>query len=84
MAIETEALAIAHERYGSRDIGGHYADLARAMGGWSRRVENPAEVEQAIRGALIANDRGEAALIEMITSPEMTPFSSRAGERPQH
>lgn len=84
MAIETDALAVSHQRYGARDIGGHYADLARSMGGWSRRVENPAEIAQAIRDALAANARGEAALLEMITSPEMTPFSSRAGERPQH
>ncbi len=30
------ALTVSHERYGTRDIGGAYADLARSMGGWAK------------------------------------------------
>ena len=50
MAIETAAMKASHELYGTRDIGGNYADMAKAMGGWSERVEDPAEVGPAIAG----------------------------------
>jgi hypothetical protein len=39
--------AVSHDRYRTRDIGGRYADLARARGRWSERVERP----EAIAGA---------------------------------
>ena len=42
MAIETHAMALSHERYRARDLGGNYANLARDLGGWSERVEDPA------------------------------------------
>ena len=57
--IETEALAIAQERYGSRDIGGNYAGLARAMGGWSQRVTRPEEIEPALHAARAQRVRRE-------------------------
>jgi acetolactate synthase I/II/III large subunit len=79
MAIETEALADSHERFRSRDVGGRYADLARAMGGWARRVEDPREIEAALREACEVNAGGQPALVEFITSPAMTPFSHRPG-----
>src|SRR5262249_12594059 len=33
MAIEIPHLVVSHDKYGTRDIGGRYADLGRAMGG---------------------------------------------------
>ena len=33
MAVETGAMATSHELYGTRDLGGNYADMGRAMGG---------------------------------------------------
>ncbi len=39
MAIERHALVVSHDRYRTRDIGGHYADLGRAMGGQAERVD---------------------------------------------
>ena len=41
MAIERHALVVSHERYRTRDIGGNYADMGRAMGGHAERVEKP-------------------------------------------
>jgi acetolactate synthase-1/2/3 large subunit len=76
MAIERHALVVSHERYRARDIGGHYADLGRAMGGQAERVEKPEEIVPAIQRARQANDEGQAVLLEFITSEEIT-FSHR-------
>jgi acetolactate synthase I/II/III large subunit len=78
MAIETHAMALSHERYRARDLGGHYANLARDLGGWSERVEDPGEIGPAIGRARRQNDDGRAALLEFVTSEEQG-FSHRRG-----
>ncbi|HEX5319459.1 MAG TPA: thiamine pyrophosphate-requiring protein, partial [Stellaceae bacterium] len=78
MAIETHAMAFSHEKYGTRDLGGNYANLGRDLGGWSERVTDPAEVGPAILRARRVNENGQAALLEFITSAE-TAFSHRRG-----
>jgi acetolactate synthase-1/2/3 large subunit len=76
MAIETGHLVISHDKYRTRDIGGRYADLAHAMGGWAERVERPEEIAAAFARARKATEGGQAALLEFITSQE-TRFSHR-------
>ena len=76
MAIETAAMAASHSLYGTRDLGGAYADMARSMGGWAERVTDPSEVGAAILRAREATENGEAALLEIITSEEKD-FSHR-------
>ena len=76
MAIETNSMAASHELFGTRDLGGKYADMATAMGGWSERVEDPSQVASAIQRARNATDNGRAALLEIITSEE-SAFSYR-------
>jgi thiamine pyrophosphate-dependent acetolactate synthase large subunit-like protein len=78
MAIETHAMALSHERYRARDLGGNYANIGRDLGGWSERVEDPAQVGDAILRARRQNEDGKAALLEFITSQEQT-FSHRRG-----
>ena len=78
MAIETHAMAYSHEKHRTRDLGGNYANLAADLGGWSERVDNPAEVGNAILRAREQNANGRAALLEFITSAE-TAFSHRRG-----
>ena len=70
MAIETSHMARSHELYRTRDLGGNYADLALAMGGWAEKVEDPADVGAAILRAKEATENGQAALLEFITSEE--------------
>ena len=73
MAVETPRMQLSRERYGTTDISGNYAELARALGGYAERVENPAEVGPAIRRARrITEEEGRPALLEMITSEEIT------------
>jgi len=72
MATETHALAVSHELYRTRDIGGDYADMARAMGGYAERVERPDDIASAIRRARRATEEGKASLLEFITSEEIS------------
>jgi acetolactate synthase-1/2/3 large subunit len=76
MAIETDHLPIAHARYQARDIGGDYAAMGRAMGGYAERVEQPQDIAPALQRARKATEEGQAALLEFITSQE-TAFSYR-------
>ncbi|NQW16978.1 MAG: thiamine pyrophosphate-requiring protein [Chloroflexi bacterium] len=80
MAVEEKNMDTSHALYGTRDLGGGYADIARSLGGWSERVDSPADVGPAILRAVEANRNGEAALLEFMTSEEsayshMRPFS---------
>lgn len=80
MAIEIPHMARSHELFNTRDLGGHYADLGRAMGGWAERVEDPSDVGAAILRAKAATENGQAALLEFITSEEQD-FSLRGSFR---
>jgi len=76
MAIEIPHMKLSHERYRSRDLGGSYANLARDLGGWSERVEDPSQVAEAILRARRQTEEGRACLLEFVTSQE-TAFSRR-------
>ena len=78
MAVETPNMPVAHEKYGAREVGGDYADIARALGGWAERIEDPAEVAPAIRRAKAATEDGRPALLEFITSEELALSHLRA------
>jgi thiamine pyrophosphate-dependent acetolactate synthase large subunit-like protein len=74
MAIELKVMATATEKYRSTDISGHYADMARAFGGYGERVTEPGEIVPAIKRAVQQTEDGTPALLEFITSKE-TAFS---------
>jgi len=76
MAIERHALVVSHDRYRTRDIGGHYADLGRAMGGQAERVTKPVDIIPAFERARKLNRDGQTVLLEFITSEEIA-FSHR-------
>ncbi|MFQ5996610.1 MAG: thiamine pyrophosphate-requiring protein [Dehalococcoidales bacterium] len=75
MAAEISDEPLAQELYRSLDLGGNYADMGRAMGGYAERVENPAEIAPAIqRARRVTEEENRPALLEFITSEE-TSFS---------
>ena len=76
MAIEIPHMQLSHEKHKARDLGGNYAGLARELGGWSERVDDPEQVADAFRRARRATEDGKAALLEFVTSAE-TAFSHR-------
>ena len=76
MAVETKNMRLSHQLYGTRNIGGNYAAIARDLGGGSERVTDPSEVGPAILRAREQTRNGRAALLEIITNEE-TEFSYR-------
>jgi acetolactate synthase I/II/III large subunit len=76
MAIEIPHMKLSHEKHNARDLGGNYANLARDLGGWSERVEDPSQIGEAILRARRQTQEGRACLLEFITSQE-TAFSRR-------
>ncbi len=67
MAIERKSMPYATEAYGSLYVGGQYGDVARALGGWAERVEQPAEFVPALQRAIEVTRAGQPALIECMT-----------------
>ena len=78
MAVETGAMATSHELYGTRDLGGNYADMGRAMGGYTERIEDPSDVSAAFQRARQQTEEGWAVLLEFITSAETETSHRRA------
>ena len=72
MAIEIPIMRVAQEKYGSTDISGHYADMARAFGGYGERITDPNDIASAIERGIGATKDGQPALLEFITDKEIT------------
>ena len=71
MAAEVSAMADSHRLYNTRDLGGNYADMGRAMGGYAERIEDPAEISAAFtRARQVTEQEGRAVLLEFVTSIE--------------
>jgi acetolactate synthase I/II/III large subunit len=70
MAAETRHMATSHKLFGTQNVGGNYAEIGRALGGWSERVEDPDQIAPAFARARNATQDGKAALLEFITSRE--------------
>ena len=78
MAVEVPHMERSNDLYGSRGLYGRYSDMARAMGGWTERVEDPEDVDAAILRARRATEDGESALLEFVTSSEMAKSNLRS------
>ncbi len=78
MAVETDAMATSHGLYQTRDLGGNYADMGTAMGGYAERIEDPEEIIPAFQRARRMTEEGRAVLLEFITSAETQTSHRRA------
>ncbi len=72
MAIELHIMQQSTEKYRSTDISGDYAAMARAFGGYGERVTDPAEIIPAIKRGIEQTRNGVPALLEFITSKEVS------------
>ncbi len=72
MAIEIPIMPISQEKYGSTDISGHYADMAKAFGAHGERITEPTDIVAALKRGIAATERGQPALLEFITAKEIT------------
>jgi thiamine pyrophosphate-dependent acetolactate synthase large subunit-like protein len=60
----------ASERFRSNRLSGSYARVADALGAHAERVDQPDQVEEAIRRAVSATREGRPAVLEMITKED--------------
>ena len=72
MAIEIPIMPMSQARYGSTDISGNYADMAKAFGGYGERITDPNDIVAALKRGIAATQRGQAALLEFITEKEIS------------
>jgi acetolactate synthase-1/2/3 large subunit len=72
MAIELPIMKVSTEKYRATDISGHYADMAKAFGGYGERIKSPDEIVPAIKRGIEATQKGQPALLEFITSQELS------------
>ena len=70
MAIEIPIMPVSTEKFRSTDISGHYADMARAFGGYGERIESPDQIVPAIERGIQRTQDGVPALLEFITAKE--------------
>jgi acetolactate synthase-1/2/3 large subunit len=71
MAIELPIMQVATQKYRSTDISGHYADMAKAFGGYGERVTQPGDIVPAIQRGIKMTQEGTPALLEFITAKEI-------------
>jgi len=71
MAAETHSMHASHERYGTMNILGNYSEIAKSLGGWSERIEEPGQIVSALQRARKVTGDGKAALLEFVTSKEI-------------
>jgi acetolactate synthase-1/2/3 large subunit len=72
MAIEIPIMPVSQKKYGSTDISGNYADMAKAFGAYGERVEAPGDIVAALQRGIAATKEGRPALLEFITAKEIT------------
>ena len=79
MAVEMRSMADSHRLYSTRDLGGNYADLGKAMGGYAERIEDPNQISAAFtRARKVTEEEGKPVLLEFITSEETEVSHRRA------
>ena len=54
-------------------LGGNFSEVARGLGAYSERVEDPGELVSAYHRAIRATEEGQAALVEVMIKPMGTP-----------
>jgi len=60
----------ASQNYNSNKLSGDYAAVARGLGAYAERVEQPGDVVEAIKRGMQATREGQPVVLEMITKEE--------------
>jgi len=63
-------LPISTARYGTRFLSGDYSKVAEGLGGYTERVEKPADLIPAIQRCVEEVEAGRAALLDVMTREE--------------
>jgi thiamine pyrophosphate-dependent acetolactate synthase large subunit-like protein len=65
-------MPFATEKWRSNQLGGQYAVIAEGLGAYAQKVETPDQLAPAIKRAIAANNKGQPALVEVLTKEEET------------
>jgi thiamine pyrophosphate-dependent acetolactate synthase large subunit-like protein len=60
------------DRYGSNQLGGSYAEVGTALGAYTERVADPAELQAGLQRCIASVESGRTALLEVMTHEEPT------------
>ena len=71
MAIEIPVMQVSQEKFGSTELSGNYADMARAFGAYGERITNAGDIVGGLHRGIQATERGQPALLEFITEKEI-------------
>ena len=63
-------MPFAAKTYSSHRLGGNYAAVAQGLGAYAERIERSDRIGEALRQALLANQKGQPALLEILTKEE--------------
>ena len=58
-------------RFGTKSLSGNFSEVAKGLGAYSERVEEPGEVLAALKRGIAKNQEGQPAVLEFITSEEL-------------
>lgn len=72
MAIEIPIMPISQQKYGSTNISGNYADMAKAFGAYGERITDPSQIVAALKRGIEATQQGKPTLLEFITDKEIS------------
>jgi thiamine pyrophosphate-dependent acetolactate synthase large subunit-like protein len=67
-----EYMPDAVDQYGSNQLGGSYAEVGTALGAYSERVADPAELQAGLHRCIASVESGRTALLEVMTHEEPT------------
>lgn len=64
-------MPVAMKEYGVGNQSGDYADMAKAMGAVSMRIDDPRELNHALKQAQQENDEGNVVVVEVMTRQDV-------------
>jgi acetolactate synthase-1/2/3 large subunit len=64
MSGEKASMPLSIEKHRAHDLGGNYSEVARALGAWSKRVDQPDDFVPALKAALEVTQSDTPAVIE--------------------
>jgi acetolactate synthase I/II/III large subunit len=70
MAGERDSMPVGIERHNTLNLGGNYADVAKALGAWSRRVSEPQAIAAALKAAIEVTQSREPAVLEFMVKEQ--------------
>lgn len=79
MAMETNAMGLSQRMFGTMNISGDYAAMARALGAYAERITDPSDIADALRRGIEQTRAGRPVLLEFVTSRELR-ISTHGGD----